>query len=137
MAINLIKEAREDAPWLFSELSLSIVDEVGSEAFGDAVMTLFGDGLLVRFVRDRGQITSEISPESSPGRWWNLEDVYSALKGENIEPIFEFRRGARILLDIWTELVAALRFDQGNLEAKILQIELKRRQDWLDKLQKE
>src|ERR1700722_12409141 len=88
-------------PWLFSELGFCVTSlDRFSGAFGDSVLTLHSNRLLVRFILERGRMFAEVASPSEPDRWWVLEYVCQAISGDlPIHEIPELDGLATLLLE--------------------------------------
>jgi hypothetical protein len=79
----LLKQVRDECPGLFADLGLRLVDaRYDDEVFGNAYVTLEGNDLRVRVVKDRGLVSVEVSPTADT-RWWPL-DMVSELIGATL-----------------------------------------------------
>lgn len=54
--------------------------------FGNTVVVLESESVLVRVVRDRGQVFVEIASVAEPGNWYPLDRVIEATAGSGVEP---------------------------------------------------
>jgi hypothetical protein len=94
-------------PWLFADLGFRVACfEYSPKVFGDAVLTLYSEALLLRFVLDRGRIFAELAPPSEPDQWWGLEFVCEAILGE--QPVPELDGLAELLRRNYLAIVEAL-----------------------------
>lgn len=75
-SIPLKQEVTEQLPWLIHDYGLRIVeDEFDPMSFGNSFVVLESPVLLIRFIRDRGQVFAEVASHSEPRNWFNLEHV--------------------------------------------------------------
>jgi hypothetical protein len=76
---DFLREVRAAFAPLLSEGGLAIESSLYSaESFGSAVVELSGKNVLVRLVRDRGEVVAEASASSKPAQWWPFEWVLRA-----------------------------------------------------------
>jgi hypothetical protein len=107
--IPLKQEISESLPGLLEELDLRIVeDQYLPESFGNSYVTLQSPRLFVRFVRDRGQVWTEVAPVTAPTSWWPLGFVLEAIRGQLPEIQFDLISAARLLRDNFHELAEGL-----------------------------
>jgi hypothetical protein len=107
--IPLKQEISESIPGLLEELGLHVVeDQYFPTSFGNSDVTLQSSRLLVRFVRDRGQVWAEVAPPTAPTSWWPLGFVLEAMQGRRPEIQFDLPTAALLLRENFRELVEAL-----------------------------
>ena len=51
--------------------AFKIVEEEVADSFDNASVILEGDGLRIRFVRERGQISADLAASHRPGQWFD------------------------------------------------------------------
>jgi hypothetical protein len=107
--IPLKQEMLEILPGLLKDFDLHVIeDRYLPESFGNSDVTLQSPQLLVRFVRDRGQVWAEVAPVTEPTSWWPLGDVLKAIQGQLPEAPFDLTSAVRLLRDNFRELADAL-----------------------------
>ncbi|MGD0436992.1 MAG: hypothetical protein ABSB86_11045 [Bryobacteraceae bacterium] len=107
--ISLKQEIIQTLPRLPEELGLRFVEDLYlSEHAGDSYVTLQSGGLLVRFVRDRGQVWVEVAPVTAPTSWLPVTFVLEALQGKSPQVQFNLLAAASLLRDHFSELEQAL-----------------------------
>lgn len=107
--ISLKQEMMQSLPRLPEELGLRFVEDLYlPEHAGDSYVTLQCSGLLVRFVRDRGQVWVEVAPATAPTSWWPVTFVLEALQGKTPQVQFNLQAAASLLRDHFSELEHAL-----------------------------
>jgi hypothetical protein len=107
--IPLKQEMAEILPEFDRELNLHVIeDRYAPESFGNSYVTLHSQRLLVRFVRDRGQVWAEVAPLTAPTSWWPIGFVLEAIGGQLPEIPFDLTSAARLLRDNFHELAEAL-----------------------------
>lgn len=107
--IPLKQEMVEILPGLLREFDLRVIeDQYLPESFGNSYVTLQSPRLLVRFVRDRGQVWAEVAPVTAPTSWWPLGFVLEAIQGQLPKTEFDVTSAVRLLRDNFRELAEAL-----------------------------
>ena len=103
----LVRLICERLPWLFSEYRFKVVDySYDARAFGNCLVILDSETLLLRFVRDRGLTTVELAARANPDVWYGLGSLLKMLHGEPPDAAFE---GTAVLLkENWPALTKAL-----------------------------
>lgn len=80
----------ERLPWLTQELGLRITrSDYDYKAMGSSFVELESDRLKIRFVRDRGAIYMEVATPGPQQRWFELGQLWVALKGDRPEPALD------------------------------------------------
>ena len=117
--IPLKQEMGEILPGLLKEFDLRVIeDRYVPESFGNSYVTLQSPRLMVRFVRDRGQVWAEVAPVTAPTAWWPLGFVLEAIRGQLPEIQFDLISAVGLLRGNLLELAEALgpRLSETNRE---------------------
>ena len=83
---QLERSAHEAFAFLFSDWNAKIVESrYERQNFGNGLVVIRAGNLLVRILRDRGQVSVEVGPENpSQWEWFDLERVIQILHGMTI-----------------------------------------------------
>lgn len=105
----LKQEMSEILPALADRFDLQVTDDrYAPESFGNSYVTLQSPRIMVRFVRDRGQVWVEVAPLSAPAAWWPLALALEAIGVQLPETQFDLRSAAALLCDNFQHLAEAL-----------------------------
>jgi hypothetical protein len=74
---NFKKDLRAKVPALFSEFNGKFVpnDRKYPRAFDYVVVSISVQGMVLRFIRGRGEFTVDVAPEASPTAWREVSEV--------------------------------------------------------------
>ncbi len=128
-SIPLKQKVTELLPWLFKDYGLRVVeDDFDPESFGNSLVVLKSSDLVVRFVRDRGQVSAEVASPFDPGTWWNLEHVCELTTGRSVEPGFDLSSVAALVWKNLPAIIEALgpRFQETKRQLEQNAVERKR-----------
>lgn len=132
---SLKQEVTEQLPWLFQELGFRVVeDHFDPRSFGNSFVTLESSKVLVRFVRDRGQISAEVASICEARTWWNLEHVCELIVGRYVEPGFELSAVAALLRNHTSALADYLGPKFAETKRELDRRAEERKQAWLKRL---
>jgi len=93
--------------FLEDDRGLSIEQELASQAFGDTIIVLRGQGLRVRVLRDRGRWFVEVSSEN-PNQWFDMALLKEQITGHVGDDEPSFDEQAEFLRANWKRIVEML-----------------------------
>ena len=87
---EFIQYVKKHFSYLFSPYSFRIIESQSSESFGNALIILEYEDLLLKIVKDRDQIFLDFQPASKKGKlnWFSIDIVKQMITGK-IEPSAE------------------------------------------------
>jgi hypothetical protein len=92
----LERQISERMPWLFSDYGFRVVDySYDSRSFGNCIVTMESETLLLRFHKDRGIGYAELASQTDREYWFDLSLLLRPILGERPDPNFE---GTAVLL---------------------------------------
>lgn len=104
----------EKFPWLFDEFGFKITyQDFSPKYFGNSVVELLSDTLMIRFICDRGQYWIDVRLISAPEKWCPMIFVLEAAGIPCSEPNFDLDVAAARFREHYLTLVAAM---GANLE---------------------
>lgn len=79
---DLEEKVRLGLRFLFRDLSATVVsNQRFPRAFGNAILVIAADTLVMRLVRDRDELRFDVAPANSPTEWRLLPVALAAVKG--------------------------------------------------------
>jgi hypothetical protein len=92
----LVQQISERMPWLSSDYGFRVVDySYDATSFGNCIVTMESETLLLRLHRDRGIGYAELASQTDPEYWFELSLLLRPILGERPDPNFE---GTALLL---------------------------------------
>lgn len=118
---SLAHEITENLPWLLTELHLVVTeDHYDSEHFGNSVATLGSAQILVRFVKDRGLVSTWLASPNFPNEWWLLDQVLEVVCRKPVEITdLSLEDSAAIVRERFADLTKALGADYARTRDEI------------------
>lgn len=136
---ELEEKVRQGLRFLFRNSSASIVSNHRfPRAFGNAVLVVAADTVLIRIVRDRDELRFDVASTNSPTEWKLLPVALAAVQGNGEDPVLpscvSIRQGGALLEAGFKPLRAAFSLENYPItKASIQEIEKKKRDEWVEK----
>jgi hypothetical protein len=84
---------RQHMRFLFERFGASVVsNEYFPAAFGNAIVVMETKGILLRAVRDRGEVRLDVAPLHNPTEWVDSAFALAAIEDGSCEPQFSLYR---------------------------------------------
>lgn len=136
---ELEEKVRQGLLFLFRNLSASVVSNHRfSRAFGNAVLVVAADTVLIRVVRDRDELRFDVGSANSPKEWRLLPVALAAVQGNAQNPVLascvSIHQGGELLEAGFEPLRAAFSPENYPIAKTSMQeIETKKRNEWVEK----
>jgi len=122
MNTSLAREIAEKVPWVLTELDLVVTEDYyDPERFGNSVATLASAQILVRFVKDRGLVSTWLASPKVPDEWWLLDQILEVVCRKPIEMTdVSLEESAAVVRERFTDLTKALGVDYAHTRDEIV-----------------
>ena len=136
---ELEEKVRQGLRFLFRNLSASVVSNHRfPRAFGNAVLVVAADTVLIRAVRDRDELRFDVASANSPKEWRPLPVALAAVQGNAQNPVLascvSIHQGGALLEAGFEPLRAAFSPENYPITKTSMQeIERTKRDEWVEK----
>jgi len=136
---ELEEKVRQGLRLLFRDFSASVVSNHRfSRAFGNAVLVVAADPVLIRVVRDRDELRFDVASANSPKEWRPLPVALAAVQGNAQNPVLascvSIHQSGALLEAGFEPLRAAFSPEKYPITKTSMQeIERTRRDEWVEK----
>jgi hypothetical protein len=120
MSENLLDIVKRSFSYLFSERSFQVTENTASPYFDNAMVVVASDDFALRFTRDRGSISVDISSPGAYTPWFQLSLIQNLVCGGDLLRVIELDEKASFLRDNYSVVKAML--SERNIEATAQQL---------------